>query len=129
MLMNFIETLVFDNWYKDKVDLSKTPNFRIARVISVNKTRYRWRFEIMTRVTGATVKLDDGTQVAADAFGNNIAILCPNCKKQPTLLIALRHQKGSDIEHLAACTACGKRYYIASNLNVNVLQEVIIKEI
>lgn len=34
--MNSIEKLGFDNWYKDKVDLSKTNDFQIAIVISVN---------------------------------------------------------------------------------------------
>ncbi len=35
--MSSIEKLGFDNWFKDKVDLSKTDDFKIARVISVNK--------------------------------------------------------------------------------------------
>jgi hypothetical protein len=35
--MNSVEKLGFDNWYKDKVDLYKTTDFNIARVISVNK--------------------------------------------------------------------------------------------
>jgi len=38
--MNNIEKLGFDNWFKDKVDLSKTNNFKIARVISVNKNSF-----------------------------------------------------------------------------------------
>lgn len=82
----------------------------------------------MTKVTGANVKLEDGKQVEADAFGNNIAILCPNCKKQPILLIALRLQKGSDINNPATCSACGKSYHIISNLSANELTELIIKE-
>ena len=82
----------------------------------------------MTKVTGATVKLDNGKQIEADAFGNNIAIMCPNCKKQPILLIALKYQKGSDINNPATCHACGKSYSIISNLSANELNEVIIKE-
>ena len=35
--MNNIEKLGFDNWFKDKVDLSKTPVLKIMRVIGVNK--------------------------------------------------------------------------------------------
>ncbi|MCW8812795.1 MAG: ribosome small subunit-dependent GTPase A [Chlorobium sp.] len=37
--MNNIEKLGFDNWFKDKVDLSKT-DFNIVRIISVNKNSF-----------------------------------------------------------------------------------------
>ena len=35
--MNNIEKLGFDSWFKDKIDLSKTPDLKIIRVIGVNK--------------------------------------------------------------------------------------------
>jgi len=35
--MNNIDKLGFDNWFEDKVDLSKTSDLKIARVIRVNK--------------------------------------------------------------------------------------------
>lgn len=38
--MNDIEKLGFDNWFKDKVDLSKTDSFKIVRVISVSKNSF-----------------------------------------------------------------------------------------
>lgn len=38
--MNKIEKLGFDSWFNDKIDLSKTADFNIARVISVNKNSY-----------------------------------------------------------------------------------------
>ena len=45
--MSKIENLGFDNWFRDKVDLSKTADFwesvpsgKIARVISVNKNSF-----------------------------------------------------------------------------------------
>jgi hypothetical protein len=38
--MNTIETLGFDNWFKDKIDLSQNPDFKIVRVISVNKNSF-----------------------------------------------------------------------------------------
>ena len=38
--MNNTEKLGFDNWFKDKIDLSKTADFKIARVISVNKNSF-----------------------------------------------------------------------------------------
>jgi hypothetical protein len=34
--MNNIEKLGFDNWFKDKIDLSQNSEFKIVRVISVN---------------------------------------------------------------------------------------------
>ncbi len=38
--MNNLESLGFDNWFKDKIDLSKTNDFQIVRVISVNKNSF-----------------------------------------------------------------------------------------
>jgi len=38
--MNNIEKLGLDNWYKDKIDSSKTDSFKIARVISVSKNSF-----------------------------------------------------------------------------------------
>lgn len=38
--MNNLQKLGFDNWFKDKVDLSKTNDLQIARVISVNKNSF-----------------------------------------------------------------------------------------
>ena len=46
--MRNLDNLGFDNWFKDKIDLSKTADFwesipsgKIARVISVNKNSKR----------------------------------------------------------------------------------------
>ena len=38
--MNNLEHLGFNNWFKDKLDLSKTADFQIVRVISVNKNSF-----------------------------------------------------------------------------------------
>jgi len=38
--MTDIEKLGFDNWFKDKIDSSKTADFKIVRVISVSKNSY-----------------------------------------------------------------------------------------
>jgi ribosome biogenesis GTPase len=40
MIMNNIEKLGFDNWFKDKVDLSKANDLKIVRIISVNKKSF-----------------------------------------------------------------------------------------
>jgi uncharacterized protein YbaR (Trm112 family) len=82
----------------------------------------------MSKVTNAIVKLDDGHNIEADTFGNNIAIICPNCKSQPILLIARENQRGSSLHHAAICSSCRSGYYIISNLNADELHDVIIKE-
>src|SRR3989304_2371992 len=38
--MNNLENLGFDNLFKDKIDLSKTTDLKIARVISVHKNSF-----------------------------------------------------------------------------------------
>jgi ribosome biogenesis GTPase / thiamine phosphate phosphatase len=38
--MNNLEKLGFDNWFENKVDLSKTNDFKIVRIISVNKNSF-----------------------------------------------------------------------------------------
>jgi len=38
--MNNIEKLGVDSWFKDKIDLSKTANFKIVRVINVSKNSF-----------------------------------------------------------------------------------------
>jgi ribosome biogenesis GTPase len=37
--MNNLQTLGFNNWFQEKVDLSKA-DFKIARVVSVNKNSF-----------------------------------------------------------------------------------------
>ena len=38
--MNDIKKLGFNKWFQNKIDLSKTADFKIARVISINKNSY-----------------------------------------------------------------------------------------
>jgi ribosome biogenesis GTPase len=38
--MEKIEKLGFNNWFQDKIDLSQNPDFKIVRVISVNKNSF-----------------------------------------------------------------------------------------
>lgn len=82
--------------------------------------------EKMTKVTNAIIKTADGQQVKSDAFGNNIAILCPNCSKAPILIIALKNQRGSSSNNPATCKECGKSFSIISNLNEDAQNEIII---
>jgi hypothetical protein len=82
----------------------------------------------MTKVTDAIIKTEEGKTIIADALGNNIAILCPNCKRNPLLIIARENQKGSTVHNPATCSVCRKSYYIISDLSLDELKEVIIKE-
>ena len=38
--MNNIQNLGFNKWFKDKIDLSRTNDFKIVRVISVSKNSF-----------------------------------------------------------------------------------------
>ena len=69
----------------------------------------------MTRITNFKV-LVGGKKVNADAFGNNVAFLCPKCK-YPMLAIARKNQRGSDRDHPTACrnVVCGKKYFMEIN--------------
>lgn len=68
----------------------------------------------MARITDAKVKLKSGKSVNADCFGNNVAIVCPSCKSNPVLLVALPNQKGSDRDHPAEC-GCGAEVWMCLN--------------
>lgn len=60
----------------------------------------------MAKITGATVRLKSGDPVKADCYGNNAAIICPVCGKNPVLIIARPDQKGSCKQKPAVCD-CG----------------------
>lgn len=70
----------------------------------------------MAIVTGAEVWLHDDQQLIADCFGNNVAVLCPQCKKAPVLLIARKHHRGSADENPAKCVGCEAAMYITDKL-------------
>lgn len=53
--MDAIEKLGFDKWFKDKIDLTKPAEYKIARVIAVNKNSYivsNGKDEIFAELTG-----------------------------------------------------------------------------
>jgi hypothetical protein len=69
--MNTIQTLGFNNWFDDKVDLSKTADLKTVRVISVNKNSFvvssgvSWTSRSYRDVSG---NLCHGTTVAAKEY-------------------------------------------------------------
>ncbi len=54
---------------------------------------------------------DEGVEIQADPYGNNISITCSSCG-HPILLTALENQRGNDKSHPAKCKGCGQLYYL-----------------
>ncbi len=84
--MNNLENLGFNNWFKDKVDLSKTTDFQIVRVISVNKNSFvvsNGAIDIYAELTGKFLFNSEdsldlpavGDWVYAQLFDDELAII------------------------------------------------------
>jgi DNA-directed RNA polymerase subunit RPC12/RpoP len=63
------------------------------------------------KITDFLVLHADGSSIAADPHGNNVAFCCMKCG-HPMLAVALEHQRGSDEEHPATCKRCSARYFL-----------------
>jgi hypothetical protein len=63
------------------------------------------------KITGFTVVAGNDVMLAADPFGNNVALRCPACA-WPVLFIARPNQRGSSARHPAVCHGCGAQYWI-----------------
>jgi transcription elongation factor Elf1 len=63
------------------------------------------------KITGYLVMDGGGTEVRADAFGNNVAFACAKCG-HPVLATALENQRGSDEAHPSECKGCGRSYFL-----------------
>lgn len=79
----------------------------------------------MARITDARVKLKSGKVVEADCHGNNLAIVCPSCKSNPLLLVALPNQKGSDKNHPALCD-CGAEVWMQLNDGAKTIRVITL---
>ena len=77
----------------------------------------------MATITNFECVDEHGSQVQADAFGNNVAFRCPRCS-HPILAIARSHQRGSDEHNPAACRGCGFQCWIEVATNTLRLREV-----
>lgn len=80
----------------------------------------------MALVTDPVVKLDSGEILRSDIFGNDIAIICPNCNASPVILVAVRNMKGASLTNPSTCKVCGCMFSIVSDLNNNI-KEIVIK--
>ena len=83
----------------------------------------------MATITGAVVTGPNGQALPADCFGNNLAIICPQCNAAPLLLTARPNQRGSDQAHAVQC-GCGATIWMTSavqdGINVNPVTIAIV---
>lgn len=56
------------------------------------------------------------SEILADCWGNNVAILCPVCGVHPVLLIARTHQKGSASDSPRHCRNCRAAVFIKNDI-------------
>ena len=63
------------------------------------------------KITDFLVMDTNGTEIAADPFGNHLAFCCWACG-YPVLAITLENQRGSDEAHPAICKGCGEQYFL-----------------
>ena len=65
----------------------------------------------MTTITNFNAFASDGTSVAADAHGNNVAFQCLACRA-PVLAVLMQHQRGTSPAKPTTCRHCGAGYWI-----------------
>jgi ribosome biogenesis GTPase / thiamine phosphate phosphatase len=110
--MQNIEKLGFDNWYKDKVDLSKT-DFNIVRIISVNKNSFvvsNGAKDIYAELTGKFLFNSEdsldlpavGDFVYAQLFDDDELAIIHNILPRKTLLKRKASGKKVDYQLIAA---------------------------
>ena len=111
--MNNIEKLGFDNWHKDKIDLSQNSEFKIVRVISVNKNSYvvsNGEKDIYAEVTGKFLFNSDsaldlptvGDFVYAQLFDDDTLAIIQDILPRKTLLKRKAAGKKIDYQLIAA---------------------------
>lgn len=62
-------------------------------------------------ITDFLIMDTDGTEIDADASGDNLAFCCMTCG-HPVLASSLENQRGSDEEHPTECKGCGIQYFL-----------------
>jgi len=111
--MNNIEKLGFDNWFKDKVDLSKIHDFTIVRVICVNKNSFvvsNGEKDIYAELTGKFLFNSDsaldlptvGDFVYAQLFDDDTLAIIQDILPRKTLLKRKAAGKKIDFQLIAA---------------------------
>lgn len=65
----------------------------------------------MSTITDFKCIDEKNRDVPCDAFGNNVALSCPNCS-HPILAIARPNQRGSSSENPAECRKCNLAFWI-----------------
>lgn len=75
----------------------------------------------MTVVTDFRRVNEGGRDVPCDAFGNNVAFVCPECG-HPMLAIMRDYQRGSSLNNPAVCRGCGLRAWLSADKLSGVLR-------
>ena len=71
----------------------------------------------MAKITDFDCFAADGRKLKADSFGNNIALVCPDCQEYPVLVIAREHQRGMKEENPAICRGCNSKFIVTVDSN------------
>ena len=115
--MNNLQKLGLDNWFKDKIDLSQNPEFKIVRVISVNKNSFvvsNGVKDIYAELTGKFLFNSDsaldlptvGDWVYAQLFDDDSLAIIQNILPRKSLL--KRKAAGKKVDYQINC--CQYRY-------------------
>lgn len=136
--MNNIEKLGLDIWFNDKIDLSKTANFKIVRVISVNKNSLvvsNGTNDIYAELTGKFLFDSDssldlpavGDWVYAQLFDDDYLAIIHDVLPRKSLL--KRKTPGKKIEHQLIATNIDTAIIMQSldsNFNLRRLERYLV---
>jgi ribosome biogenesis GTPase len=122
--MNNIEKLGFDNWFKDKIDLSQNPELKIVRVVSVNKNSFvvsNGEKDIYAELTGKFLFNSDsaldlptvGDRVYAQLFDDDSLAIIQDIFPRKSLL--KRKAAGKKIDY----------QLIASNIDIVIIMQAL----
>ena len=111
--MNNLEKLGFNNWFHDKLDLARNPEFKIVRVISVNKNSFvvsNGEKDIYSELTGKFLFNTDsaldlptvGDFVYAQLFDDNTFAIIQDILPRKSLLKRKAAGKKIDFQLIAA---------------------------
>ena len=136
--MNKLQNLGFDNWFKDKIDLSKTADFNIARVISVNKNSYvvsNGKKDIYAEPTGKFLFNSDnsldlpavGDWIYTQLFDDDSLAIIHDILPRKSLLRRKASGKKVEYQHIAAnIDAAIIMQSLDSNFNLRRLERYLV---
>lgn len=75
----------------------------------------------MATITNFVCVDESGTEIPCDAFGNNVALSCPNCG-HPILAIVRENQRGSHAKNPAVCRRCRLEVCVTVDSELRLVQ-------